>query len=679
MVTRLASAPDSTENLRSRLIPKPKLMQSRFILMEGIAVFLALILMTAVMAATILMRSAVVSALTTLHRRIELHDKYRTAFDRTILSFWRCYGTCTPTLLAEYEDSAAELRGVTKELQDRSAPPESQEEARTVAPWQSELLQLTDHLAPIQHISKADDAASGQIPIDEQHIQNALRRIQRKQFEDLTSATGQMDHYNQLVRTFVLLLGFFPVLILLYFHRLRRRHIWNPLDQLRRMVMEVKSGNLDVQGEVPDTIELGSVTTAFLSMASELRDMRDSLEEKVRQRATQLEAANKDLLRAAKLASLGQLVSGVAHEINNPLTSILGFSEVVLSRPKLDSATREQIQTIRAGALRLRRVVAGLSQFSRRAPQKLHRMDLRVIPDRLLEMRSYQLAANNVQIRYSRPENPIWINGDADSLLQMMLQLVLNAEQAIRESQEQGEISLECGIVSGRAQIAITDNGCGMPAEVRDHMFDPFYSSRRSGKGTGLGLSICHGIVEQHRGEIGVESEPGKGTRIHLLLPLLTSEKPATSGESNWDAEEGLSPEKKEAAKSVPRGANGSQRYLVIDDESEILNLVSTVLGKAGATVVTLQDSTQLDTLLEGDDFDAVLCDLKMPGLDGLSVLRKLRAKKPHLARRFLLMTGNLADSDKAQIELEGIPVLPKPFTLARLREMLGQIVISNN
>ncbi|HEV2288193.1 MAG TPA: ATP-binding protein [Candidatus Acidoferrales bacterium] len=554
-------------------------------------------------------------------------------------------------------------------MEDPSSPAESQQEAKTIAPWQNRLLRITDHLASIQNVSKADDAASEQIPIEEGNIQDALRLIQEKQFEDLTNATSRMDHYNELVRTFVLILGFFPVLILLYFHHVRRRHIWNPLDQLRRMVMEVKSGNLDVKGEVPDTIELGSVTTAFLSMAAELRDMRDSLEEKVRHRATQLEAAHKDLLRAAKLASLGQLVSGVAHEINNPLTSILGFSEVVLSHPKLESATREHVQTIRVEALRLRRVVASLNQFSRRAPQKLHRMDLRVIPDRLLEVRSYQLAANNVQIRYTRGENPIWINGDADSLLQVMLQLALNAEQAIRDSRERGEICLECGIVCGKARISLEDDGCGMPAEIRDHIFDPFFTSRQSGKGTGLGLSICHGIVEQHQGEITVESEPGKGTKMCVLLPLLGDGQAAVSEEKNWQREEKL----------VAADPGASQRFLVIDDESDILNLVSTVLGKSGATVVTLQDSTQLEKHLEGVDFDAVLCDLKMPGLDGLSVLRKLRERRPELARRFLLMTGNLADSDKAQVELEGVPILPKPFTLARLREILGQLAIYSN
>ena len=121
----------------------------------------------------------------------------------------------------------------------------------------------------------------------------------------------------------------------------------------------------------------------------------------------------------------------------------------------------------------------------------------------------------------------------------------------------------------------------------------------------------------------------------------------------------------------------------MIDDETEILNLVSVVLAKTGATVVVLQDSTRLDSILNSiskrDTFDAVLCDLKMPGQDGLAVLRTLRERQPDLARKFLLMTGNLADADKARIELEGVRILPKPFTLVNLRAMIGEIVSSNS
>ncbi|HEV2223602.1 MAG TPA: ATP-binding protein [Candidatus Acidoferrales bacterium] len=246
-----------------------------------------------------------------------------------------------------------------------------------------------------------------------------------------------------------------------------------------------------------------------------------------------------------------------------------------------------------------------------------------------------------------------------------MLQLVLNAEQSICESREKGEIQLKCDVWDGRARITIEDNGCGIPPEIREHIFDPFFTSRPMWQGTGLGLSICHSVVEQHDGKIDVESEVGRGTTIRVLLPLASTETPSPPATGE------------ELALASP-----ARRFLVIDDEIEILNLVSVVLAKTGATVVTLQDPTRLDSILNSTSngtFDAVLCDLKMPGQDGLAVLRTLRERQPALARKFLLMTGNLADVEKAQVELEGVRILPKPFTLVSLRAMVGEIVSTNS
>lgn len=199
-------------------------------------------------------------------------------------------------------------------------------------------------------------------------------------------------------------------------------------------------------------------------------------------------------------------------------------------------------------------------------------------------------------------------------------------------------------------------------------------------QGIGLGLSICHSIVEQHDGKIGVESEVGRGTTIRVLLPLASMEH--SNAEHIGSDLPALEPIEPAEAGEESAPASPARRFLVIDDEIEILNLVSVVLAKMGAVVVILQDPTRLDSILNSTSngaFDAVLCDLKMPGQDGLAVLRTLRERQPALARKFLLMTGNLADADKAQIELEAVRILSKPFTLVSLREMVGEIVSSNS
>lgn len=655
-------------------------MQSRFILMEGATVSLALLLMAAALGTSAAIRSQFSSGVQALQQQIFLHTQMHDAFDSSVLNFWRYYGSNNAALLAEYRSADRRLRALTKQSAD-SAPSEAQrDEVAALAANEEDFFDLTNHLLAGQQIEAVDEPRFDEVAKRELRVRDVFREIEQKQFHNLDLETSKLAEYTDWLRVFLLLLGAFPLFVMLWFRHAHRREIWAPLEQLHEMVMEVKHGNLNVKGEVPKNVELGSLTAAFLAMASELRDIRDSLEEKVRQRALQLEAAHNDLLRAAKLASLGQLVSGVAHEINNPLTSILGFTEVVLGRSGLEPAIRTQLQTVRDEALRLKILVGNLSRMSRRHPEQLHRMDLRTVPARMLELRSYQLAANNIRVLYTAARAPIFVKGDVELLLQAMLQLVLNAEQSIRESRQKGEIQLKCDVWDGRARITVEDNGCGIPPDIRDHIFDPFFTSRPIWQGTGLGLSICHSIVEQHDGEIGVESEVGRGTTIRVLLPLASTEDSSTEQDSlDLAALESMEPA---VTGEEPTLASPARRFLVIDDESEILNLVSVVLAKTGATVVILQDPTRLDSILNStskDTFDAVLCDLKMPGQDGLAVLRTLRQRQPELARKFLLMTGNLADADKARIELEGVRILPKPFTLVNLRAMIGEIVSSNS
>lgn len=663
----IKTEPDATEK-PAFSVPKPRSMQSRFILMQGATVLLALFLMTGALILSVLIRSQFASGVEALHKQIALQVRIHDAFDATVLAFWRTDGSSDPRLLKAYRASADTLRALTREDGETAISDTGRQEADRLSQAENAFLTQTDHMVSEPVAEQENETEENEVPKRELAVQNAFRETAETQFDNLRQATARVALYTRVLRILLLVLGLFPVVVMIWFRQAHRLHIWLPLDRLHKMVLEVRGGNLDLRGTAPDTVELGSVTSAFLAMASELREMRDSLEEKVRQRAVQLEAAHKDLLRAAKLASLGQLVSGVAHEINNPLTSILGFSEIILSNSDLDATVRAQVRTIREEAVRLKHLVARLSQFARRTPQQAHRLDLRSVPDRLLELRAYQLAANNIRVNYRRPQKPVWIKGDRDALLQLMLQLVLNAEHAIREQRESGEIRLGCECLDGFAVLTVQDDGCGVPPEMREHIFDPFFTTRLTQRGTGLGLSMCYGIVEQHGGEVAVESEVGKGTTFRVRLPLVSPElraEPESSSRNNQITE---------PAASQLQPVSPSRRFLVIDDEAEILNLVSAALDKIGTTVVTLQDSTRLAPILKENSFDAVLCDLKMPGHDGLSVLRTLREQRSTLVKRFILMTGNLADADKAALELEGVPILPKPFTLALLREMLDRV-----
>jgi nitrogen-specific signal transduction histidine kinase/ActR/RegA family two-component response regulator len=398
-------------------------------------------------------------------------------------------------------------------------------------------------------------------------------------------------------------------------------------------------------------------------MAGELREMRDSLEQKVRERTAKLKATQSELVQAAKLSALGQLVSGVAHEINNPLTSILGYSELVLRRPELDARLRVHLQTIRDEAVRLKSLVANLSSFARRQPQRIERVDLRQVLDRLVELRQYQLNASNIELHYDRPADPVWVEGDRDQLLQVFFNLVLNSEQAIGSSRAKGDIWLACGVHAGRPWATVGDNGTGMSLALQERIFDPFFTTKPVGQGAGLGLSISHGIIQQHHGTIAAESAEGQGTTMRISLPAAV---PASE----------VPPAPLQTVVENNAGTASGLRALIIDDEPTIAQMIQQFLESQGWTHIVLNDSTAVDSSLEGQHFDLVICDLKMPGRNGLEVLRLLHQKRPELARCFLLMTGHLAEAQEKEIlELAGVPVLPKPFTLAQLADAVRILV----
>lgn len=482
--------------------------------------------------------------------------------------------------------------------------------------------------------------------------------VQAQQLEKLNAEMRASS--RQMLALLVAFAGF-SFAVSAWFRRAHQRYIWQHLDELSQLVGEVRRGNLSVTAEIPDTIEFGPLMEAFQDMAAELAEIRASLERKVVERTAKLELAQKELLQSAKLASLGQLVSGVAHEINNPLTSILGFSEVVLGRQGVDASVLAPLRTIREEALRLKNVVANLSSFARRAPHRTQRLDLRTVVDRLIGLREYHLRADNIQLHVAKPPDPLWVTADPDQLLQVLLNLLLNSEQAIREARDRGDIWIECRADEATAHLTVRDNGSGMSAEARERIFEPFFTTKPPGQGTGLGLAISHGIIQQHEGKILAESKIGEGTTIRVDLPI-SSDRTSASPSGNGTS-------KTAATTSIMRHA------LVIDDEPGILEMVGDTLERMGCRVTLLHGSNGVETALQKSQFDVVLCDLKMPGQSGLDIYRLLRSTRPELASRFLLMTGNLADAQDHAAELASVPILPKPFTLGRLREAVGQVL----
>lgn len=234
----------------------------------------------------------------------------------------------------------------------------------------------------------------------------------------------------------------------------------------------------------------------------------------------QLVETQAQLVESAKLASIGQLAAGLAHEINNPIGIILGFAQLIGQRTE-DEKLKRYAGTMEREAIRVRGIVSDLLGFARQAAAESRRMDLREVLEAALRLVEYQLIKENVQVVRAYAAEPGWVMADQDQLLQVLMNLIQNARQAMPQG---GALTLRTWTGGGTAYFAVTDTGTGIPPEDLGHVFDPFFTTKPVGQGTGLGLSVSYGIIKRCGGEIRVRSEPGAGTTFWVGLPLAEPE-----------------------------------------------------------------------------------------------------------------------------------------------------------
>lgn len=553
----------------------------------------------------------------------------------------------------QVSENAERLRGFHESYLRLNPPPAERVRAARVRVGFEALV------AAIEALDRAppDDAGA------KRAVEDLIRREDALRQELLQWGTAQTDRLaaaklalgGQAAALYTVIVAFavFAAASVYLFWRAQQRHLWAPLEAMRLMVLELKRDNLRVRAPHAESVELRPLAEALGEMSAEVAESRHRLEQKVLERTAKLEEIQQQLLRAARLSALGQLVVGVAHEVNNPLTSILGFSDVLLSRRDLDPRLRPQVETIRAEALRLKNVVSNLTGYSQQTRPRVSRFDLRTLLARLTDLRAYQLRAGRIRLEIAAPSEPLWVEADADQLLQVLFSIVLNAEQAIKAAREQGTIRIEAKTDDGRCLVSIRDDGIGMDDATLARIFEPFFTTRAGGHGTGMGLAVTRAIVEQHGGEIAAASAPGRGSCFRLTLP--TAAPPGR-------------PEPKPAASEPQNAAIKPRRQaLLVDDEPGILDLAAHALASRGWRCTAVEDATKLAGALDGHAYDVVLCDLRMPGISGLQVLRLLRQERPELARRFILMTGDPSEVTTDAAEFAGMELLRKPFTVAQL------------
>lgn len=377
---------------------------------------------------------------------------------------------------------------------------------------------------------------------------------------------------------------------------------------------------------------------------------------------TRERGAQAKMLQTEKMAALGQLVSGIAHELNNPLTAIMGYAQLLLGKdlapPQLSEAERVYQEAERA-----RRIVKNLLYFARETRSERVRVDVNEIIERTLALRSYELRVEDIAVqRDLAPYLPATF-ADPYQLQQVILNLLVNAEQALLEWRGRGRVWIRTRhVIEGIGNrtrdhivLEIADDGPGIPPEIGSRIFDPFFTSKPSGVGTGLGLSIVYGIVHQHGGEVTFENQPGAGVRFIIDLPVM--EAPV---ESRAESQAPLAESLKTTAPA---------RILAIEDEPSVAQLIGDVLREDGHHVEAVLEGPEGLRRLSRNPYDLIICDLRIPHLDGPAIYRSLRRAGSPLAERILFITGDvLAAQTREFLEPNQLPYLAKPFLIEELK-----------
>jgi two-component system NtrC family sensor kinase len=361
------------------------------------------------------------------------------------------------------------------------------------------------------------------------------------------------------------------------------------------------------------------------------------------------------LMESDRLAAVGELVAGVAHEVNNPLSSISAFAQLLLREGGLSATQRDSIEVIKSETLRASQVVKDLLAFARRSEPQREPLDLNGVVSRTLRLRGYQLVSNKINVETDLSTDLPAVVGDARQLQQVCLNLVTNAIQAM-SALGGGTLFVSTRSEAPHVVLDMRDTGPGIPESARAHIFEPFFTTKGEGEGTGLGLSVSYGIVAAHGGKIELASSSSAGTTLRVTLPAATDtphhEKTRTSG--------GV----------VLRSPLAGTRLLFIDDEAALRSGMQAFGALRGFTVFVAANGIEGLELVRTSSIDAVVCDLRMPGMDGAAFHERLRSERPGLAARTVFITGDVVTTSGRMTSIRQ-PVLSKPFAFEKLEEAL--------
>ena len=415
------------------------------------------------------------------------------------------------------------------------------------------------------------------------------------------------------------------------------RSFAGPIELITADARLIAAGDLNVRFTSGRTDEIGI-------LASALDDMK-----------MKLKHSYERLLQSEKMALMGQVVAGIAHELNNPLTIVMGHTELMLHET-VDDRLKQPLSRVHDGAQRASKIVRNLLTFARQQKPERKPTDINAVILKTVELRAYELKVNNIELITDLAPIPQTL-ADAHQLQQVFLNLIVNAEHAMLESRGKGRLTIRSHAVDNHIEISFHDDGPGIPEENLRRIFDPFFTTKAVGKGTGLGLSICQGIVAEHSGRIAAFSTPGHGSRFTVELPVVETVSVAADN-----------------IRSAPAAFAGQKRVMVIDDEGHLRELLQKILTQDGHQIFTASNGKEAMQMLQQREFDLIISDIKMPNTDGREMYQLLKARGSQYAERMLFITGDLMNPETLRfLESTGNPWLAKPFQLDAVRLAVGK------
>jgi two-component system NtrC family sensor kinase len=429
--------------------------------------------------------------------------------------------------------------------------------------------------------------------------------------------------------------------------------------------------------EGASVVQVAKNVTEEIRSARRLRHMSEELavtNARLMAAVDQLKSTQAQLLQAEKLSAIGQLVAGVAHELNNPLTSVIGYAQLLeeelLHRqpPEGIRPPRELAQDMRRIAEeseRAARIVRNLQTFARKRHTTRTMVDLNHVVRDTLALRAYEQRVTNVVILEALAAGLPQVFADPHQIQQVLLNLIINGEQAMLGAHGRGTLILRSwhDLERDAVKLEVSDDGPGIPLDVQAKIFDPFFTTKEVGKGTGLGLTVAYAIAQEHGGSLSVASAGypgGRGASFTLELPV-----------GNLQVRPGpVIPAR--PAPVVPKGT----RALVVEDEAALGTAVADALSDDGFVVDRASNGQDAVALIAERSYDLVICDLKMPKLDGPSLYRRLAETHPALSKRMVFVTGDVAGTEAERfLEESGCRWLAKPFRLRDLVRLARETV----